>query len=397
VCLLCVHISIYIYEDVLIQKNKMAAASTQVFYIVQGEPGEDMAHPNVFTLPSSTPGLSKKKLKLKSIIEHFPLRGTGKFHFRFKLAASKPSNGFNWVDISDPEGFVPFYKGMLLAKTLRLDRPFYSGKQRSKHDWTHDASESVGRRSSPRVHTASTTAPSRAGGEAQKPKESVRKRTKAKTSKGKKNVAKEVEKPRRPSGNMIQFENFQGASSSNAAGRGSTSDMMMGFDTLSTPTVESNVKVTTREVSTEGMSQEVAAAIQKRKAAEQKRINDAQIQHLQNLEQEQQGQVDRDNVKKELHAKLLAWSGDINQGTLKNIRALLTTMHNVLWDDCNWKALTLADCVQGGKVKRNYYKAIRLVHPDRSQKAPPKQKYISEQIFTALNAAWDKYVATERG
>ena len=84
---------------------------------------------------------------------------------------------------------------------------------------------------------------------------------------------------------MIQFENFQGASSSNAAGRGSTSDMMMGFDTLSTPTVESNVKVTTREVSTEGMSQEVAAAIQKRKAAEQKRINDAQIQHLQNLEQ----------------------------------------------------------------------------------------------------------------
>ena len=61
------------------------------------------------------------------------------------------------------------------------------------------------------------------------------------------------------------------------------------------------------------------------------------------------------------------------------------------------ETVTLADCVQSSKVKDKYYKAIRMVHPDRSQKAKPRQKYISEQIFTALNAAWDKFQRTEIG
>ena len=98
-----------------------------------------MSHPNVFSLPQNVPGEKAKKIKLQSILDSFPLRGTGEFHFRFKLATNSGKNGFSWVDVNDPNAVVPFYKGMLLAKLLRLDRPFYSGKQRKKDDWTFDA------------------------------------------------------------------------------------------------------------------------------------------------------------------------------------------------------------------------------------------------------------------
>ena len=129
--------------------------AVRVYYIVQGEAGEEMSHPNVFSLPNDTPGSKKKKIQLKSILGHFPLRGTGNFHFRFKLSTNTVKNGFSWVDVNDPNAIVPFYKGMLLAKLLRLDRPFYSGKQRNKEDWTIDASRSSkGRKSTKRNATS---------------------------------------------------------------------------------------------------------------------------------------------------------------------------------------------------------------------------------------------------
>ena len=104
----------------------------RVYYVLQGEPGEDMSHPNVF----ATTKRARRKVQklLQSILDSFPLRGTGEFHFRFKLATNTGKNGFSWVDVNDPNAVVPFYKGMLLAKLLRLDRPFYSGKQRRKDD-----------------------------------------------------------------------------------------------------------------------------------------------------------------------------------------------------------------------------------------------------------------------
>ena len=172
----------------------------------------------------------------------------------------------------------------------------------------------------------------------------------------------------------------------------------MGFDTLGTSTDGSKpMRVKAKDVIRSDMSEQVKEQIRKRQREEQQRIDNAHKTHLIKKQQEVQSQLDRDTVKNELHSKLLNWSGDINKGTLKNIRALLTTMDNVLWEDSGWKTVTLADCVQSSKVKIKYYKAIRMVHPDRSQKAEPKQKYISEQIFTALNAAWDKFQRTEIG
>ena len=167
------------------------------------------------------------------------------------------------------------------------------------------------------------------------------------------------------------------------------------FDTLNAST--DGPKVTTKDVIREDMSDEVKRQILRRKEEEQARIDNAHKNHLRQKKQEVQSQLDRDKVKTELQEKLLQWSGDVNKGTLKNIRALLTTMDTVLWEGSGWKPLTLADCVQASKIKIKYYKAIRMVHPDRSQNAEPKQKYISEQIFTALNAAWDKFQRTEIG
>ena len=369
--------------------------SVQVFYILQNEPGEDLSHPNVFRLPPDTPGLEAKRVKLRYILEHFPLRGTGNFHFRFKLGVNQPANSFNWVDITDPEAFVPFYKGMLLAKALRLDRPFYSGKVRGAHDWSYGATESKGTRSrhTKNRKTKSSTRPvqtSKTSGNSGK--QQAASATPVTSPKEKRaQVKRKTAKPQTEDENMIQFEEFQEAQSSSTINLAEPE--MMEFDTLHQ--VQKTNHVAIKNKIRDDMSDEVKVKIAARQAEEQKRIDDAAEEHLRRLEEEKQNQVDRDRVKSELQGKLLEWSGDINQGTLKNIRALLTTMHTVLWEGCEYKPVTMADVVQSSKIKIKYYKAIRLVHPDRSQKAPPEQKYISEAIFEALNAAWDKFVLTE--
>ena len=382
--------------------------AVRVYYIVQGEAGEEMSHPNVFSLPNDTPGSKKKKIQLKSILGHFPLRGTGNFHFRFKLSTNTVKNGFSWVDVNDPNAIVPFYKGMLLAKLLRLDRPFYSGKQRNKEDWTIDASRSSKGRKSTKRNATSRDMKSTSATNNNKTRNNksdhhgIKKKTVVNTyttkikndnrnvTKSKRNKSERKKPERRPSdGDMLKFEESVDTTNNHD---------IMDFDTFTTSNGTSqSMQVKPKNVIREDMSDEVKDLIRQRQREEQKRIDKAHEIHLQKKKQEIQNQLDRETVKGELQEKLLAWSGDINKGTLKNIRALLTTMDSVLWEGSGWKTVTLADWVQSSKVKIKYYKAIRMLHPDRSQKAEPRQKYISEQIFTALNAAWDKFQRTEIG
>ena len=199
--------------------------AVRVYYIVQGEAGEEMSHPNVFSLPNDTPGSKKKKIQLKSILGHFPLRGTGNFHFRFKLSTNTVKNGFSWVDVNDPNAIVPFYKGMLLAKLLRLDRPFYSGKQRNKEDWTIDASRSSKGRKSTKRNATSRDMKSTAATNNNKTRNNksdhhgIKKKTVVNTyttkikndnrnvTKSKRNKSERKKPERRPSdGDMLKFE-----------------------------------------------------------------------------------------------------------------------------------------------------------------------------------------------
>ncbi|EPX71294.1 UBA/TPR/DNAJ domain-containing protein Ucp7 [Schizosaccharomyces octosporus yFS286] len=73
-----------------------------------------------------------------------------------------------------------------------------------------------------------------------------------------------------------------------------------------------------------------------------------------------------------------------------NIRALLSSMDTILWPECRWKPVSLADLVLTKRVKIAYMKAISCVHPDKlPQQATVEQRLIAESAFSNLNEAWD--------
>lgn len=54
------------------------------------------------------------------------------------------------------------------------------------------------------------------------------------------------------------------------------------------------------------------------------------------------------------------------EGKERNIRALLSTMHTVLWaGETKWKPVGMADLVTAEQVKKVYRKAVLVVHPDK--------------------------------
>lgn len=59
------------------------------------------------------------------------------------------------------------------------------------------------------------------------------------------------------------------------------------------------------------------------------------------------------------------------EGKERNIRALLSTMHTVLWEgETRWKPVGMADLVTPEQVKKVYRKAVLVVHPDKVRWEP---------------------------
>ncbi|XP_051997028.1 putative tyrosine-protein phosphatase auxilin isoform X6 [Xyrauchen texanus] len=84
--------------------------------------------------------------------------------------------------------------------------------------------------------------------------------------------------------------------------------------------------------------------------------------------------------------KILEWI----EGKERNIRALLSTMHTVLWEgETRWKPVGMADLVTPEQVKKVYRKAALVVHPDKATGQPYEQ--YAKMIFMELNDAWSEF------
>uniref|UniRef100_A0AAY5F2K6 DnaJ (Hsp40) homolog, subfamily C, member 6 n=1 Tax=Electrophorus electricus TaxID=8005 RepID=A0AAY5F2K6_ELEEL len=84
--------------------------------------------------------------------------------------------------------------------------------------------------------------------------------------------------------------------------------------------------------------------------------------------------------------KILDWI----EGKERNIRALLSTMHTVLWEgETRWKPISMADLVTPEQVKKVYRKAVLVVHPDKATGQPYEQ--YAKMIFMELNDAWSEF------
>lgn len=52
-------------------------------------------------------------------------------------------------------------------------------------------------------------------------------------------------------------------------------------------------------------------------------------------------------------------------GKKNNIRALLCSMHTILWSDAKWTKCEMHQLVSASDVKKAYRKACLAVHPDK--------------------------------
>lgn len=123
-----------------------------------------------------------------------------------------------------------------------------------------------------------------------------------------------------------------------------------------------------------------------------KRVNDmrkSQQEALQQLraveDKKKKDEAAEDAARKKLEPKIKAWSEEY--GKKKQLRALLATLHTILWPGAKWKPLSIGDMMQDAKVKRAYLKATLVVHPDKTHHLPADQRFLAKRIFDALSQA----------
>ncbi|XP_028359663.1 cyclin-G-associated kinase isoform X2 [Phyllostomus discolor] len=87
-----------------------------------------------------------------------------------------------------------------------------------------------------------------------------------------------------------------------------------------------------------------------------------------------------------LRLKLLDWT----EGKERNIRALLSTLHTVLWGgESRWTPVGMADLVTPEQVKKQYRRAVLVVHPDKAVGQPYEQH--ARLVFMELSDAWAEF------
>ena len=100
---------------------------------------------------------------------------------------------------------------------------------------------------------------------------------------------------------------------------------------------------------------------------------------------EERAKAEEDLIRQRLEPKLRAWSEE--HGKKKQLRALLANLHTILWEGSGWKQISLADVLDDSKVKRVYFKASRVVHPDKTGKLDAEKRFVAKRVFDALTQA----------
>ncbi|GAW83103.1 hypothetical protein, conserved [Plasmodium gonderi] len=94
--------------------------------------------------------------------------------------------------------------------------------------------------------------------------------------------------------------------------------------------------------------------------------------------------VIREQIKKQIDK----WS-KISDDTYKDIKVMLSTLNDVLWENSEWKQVPMSDLISNSvTVKKAYKNAILLCHPDKHRNKPVERVLRAEMIFQALNNAY---------
>ena len=131
-----------------------------------------------------------------------------------------------------------------------------------------------------------------------------------------------------------------------------------------------------------GKSASVQAAVNKR-VNDMKESQEKALKEVREREQKKKMEEDQeDEVRKQLEPKIKAWAEE--HGQKKQLRALLASLHTILWPGAKWKQISIGDVLPDAKCKKFFHKATLVVHPDKTHHLPPDQRFLAKRIFDAL-------------
>jgi hypothetical protein len=140
-----------------------------------------------------------------------------------------------------------------------------------------------------------------------------------------------------------------------------------------------------------GKSAKVQKAMQDR-VSEMNATRQKAVQEVKDREALKKKREDEeDAIRVQLEPKIKAWSEEY--GKKKQLQALLASLHTILWPGAKWKTISMGDILQPAKVKKFYFKATLVVHPDKTGDLPADQRFLAKRIFDALTQAktvWDE-------
>jgi hypothetical protein len=134
-----------------------------------------------------------------------------------------------------------------------------------------------------------------------------------------------------------------------------------------------------------GKSAGVQAAVNQR-VNEMKQSQAKALQEMREREQKKKAADDEEDVvRQRLDPKIKAWSEE--HGKKKQLRALLASLHTILWSGSLWKQITIGDLLDDKKVKLAFHKASRVVHPDKTAHMDAEKRFLAKRIFDAISQA----------
>ncbi|KAK9820200.1 hypothetical protein WJX72_007422 [[Myrmecia] bisecta] len=141
-------------------------------------------------------------------------------------------------------------------------------------------------------------------------------------------------------------------------------------------------------------------------AGEPEARKEARARRLAEMRERMQAQLAEKQARDEEEAALSAAKGDLRDqyqarmdawlsGKKDNIRALLSTLHTVLWEGSGWVQPGLTDLVEPARVKKAYMKANLIIHPDKVKQkgGTVEQLVVADMAFDALKTAWGRFEA----
>jgi hypothetical protein len=138
-----------------------------------------------------------------------------------------------------------------------------------------------------------------------------------------------------------------------------------------------------------GKSAGVQAAVNQR-VSEMRESQEKALAEIREREAKKKAaEEEEDAVRKRLEPKIKAWSEE--HGKKKQLRALLASLHTILWPGAKWTPVSIGDILDDSKLKRCYHKASRVVHPDKIRELDAEKRFLAKRIFDALTQAKAEY------